>query len=305
MDYKKQVYVAPRLKEIYATPRLTEHGSVARLTLQTASTLPPGINGALGFPPAAAARPFVQLSEPTKDLLAGNGQLLEKQPENQPTEPAEGQATQQTVDTPPPPPEPPPEYQVKPGDSLWSIAEEQLGPNATPEQTMDEVERIYELNRELIGDDPNLLIPGQELSLAQRTEPAADASATEFPTTTTTTTAEEPATAKRPEPKDEPAPEQINGWAYSRLTLLLSFGLFLFALAVALLGVWKLLGTRRLLKERYKRYYGTSGRLRYPEERKMVEGYRYPANRDFPSDRGDTGKAPDPQQSEEGGSAQR
>ncbi len=63
--------------------------------------------------------------------------------------------------------------------------------------------------------------------------------------------------------------------------------------------------TRRLLRERYERYYGTYDRLRYPEEREMLEGYRYPANRDFPSDRGDTGKAPDPQQSEEGGSAQR
>ncbi len=157
------------------------------------------------------------------------------------------------------------------GDSLWSIAQERLGPNATPGQTMDEVERIYELNRELIGDDPNLLLAGQELLLAQRTEPAADASATEFPTTTTTTTAEEPATAKRPEPKDEPAPEQANGWTYSTLTLLLSFGLFLFALAVAVLGVWKLLRTKKLLKERYERYYGNYDRLRHPEEREADE----------------------------------
>ncbi len=154
---------------------------------------------------------------------------------------------------------------VVPGDSLWSIAQERLGPEASPQQTASEVERIYELNRELIGEDPNLILPGQELLVAQGTEPVADTSAPEF--TTTTTAQEEPATAKQPQPKDEPAQEQINGWAYSRLTLLLSFGLFVFTLAVAVLGVWKLLGMRRLRREHYERYYGTYDRLRYPEER--------------------------------------
>src|SRR5918998_2787618 len=55
---------------------------------------------------------------------------------------------------------------VKPGDSLWSIAQERLGPNAPPNLIYQEVGRIFELNRGRIGDDPNLLFPGQELWLA-------------------------------------------------------------------------------------------------------------------------------------------
>jgi hypothetical protein len=54
---------------------------------------------------------------------------------------------------------------VGPGDSLWLISEERLGPNATPQQVANGVERIYALNRNRIGGDPNLLFPGQELLL--------------------------------------------------------------------------------------------------------------------------------------------
>ena len=52
---------------------------------------------------------------------------------------------------------------VNPGDSLWSIGQEHLGPEATPEQILEEVRRIYEINRDRIGNDPNLLVAGQEL----------------------------------------------------------------------------------------------------------------------------------------------
>lgn len=62
---------------------------------------------------------------------------------------------------------------VDPGDSLWSISSERLGADATPRQIDKEVERIYALNRERIGADPNLIFPGQELSVAAKGEPAA------------------------------------------------------------------------------------------------------------------------------------
>lgn len=52
---------------------------------------------------------------------------------------------------------------VKPGDSLWSISQQRLGPNATPQQIANEVEQIYSLNRERIGADPGLIMVGQEL----------------------------------------------------------------------------------------------------------------------------------------------
>jgi DNA-binding CsgD family transcriptional regulator len=61
---------------------------------------------------------------------------------------------------------------VVPGDSLWSISSEQLGPNATPQQIAIAVERIYALNRNKIGGDPNLIFAGQKLSLPPIGEPS-------------------------------------------------------------------------------------------------------------------------------------
>ncbi|MBO9606607.1 MAG: LysM peptidoglycan-binding domain-containing protein [Paenibacillaceae bacterium] len=47
-------------------------------------------------------------------------------------------------------------YTVQPGDSLWAIAKLELGDGSRYED-------IYERNRDVIGDDPNLIRPGQEL----------------------------------------------------------------------------------------------------------------------------------------------
>src|SRR3712207_2150565 len=54
---------------------------------------------------------------------------------------------------------------VVPGDTLWSISSEQLGPNATQRQIAIAVERIYALNRNQIGGDPNRIFAGQKLSV--------------------------------------------------------------------------------------------------------------------------------------------
>jgi len=64
---------------------------------------------------------------------------------------------------------------VEPGDSLWSISEEHIGPGATPKQIAYEVERTFDLNRGRIGGDPNLIFPGQEFVLLP---PASDTAAT-------------------------------------------------------------------------------------------------------------------------------
>jgi hypothetical protein len=61
---------------------------------------------------------------------------------------------------------------VRPGDCLWSMSEERLGPDATPQQIADEVERIYAINRHRI-DDPNLIFAGQKLLLPPM-EPSED-----------------------------------------------------------------------------------------------------------------------------------
>jgi hypothetical protein len=74
---------------------------------------------------------------------------------------------------------------VRPGDTLWSISAERLGPNATARQIAIDTERIYALNRDRIGASPHLIFAGQELrTLPTPTtmgEPPAGASAARRP----------------------------------------------------------------------------------------------------------------------------
>ncbi len=49
------------------------------------------------------------------------------------------------------------------GDSLWSLAARHLGPGATDREVADEWPRWYAANREVIGPDPDLVLPGQVL----------------------------------------------------------------------------------------------------------------------------------------------
>lgn len=62
---------------------------------------------------------------------------------------------------------------VRPGDSLWSISSDMLGPEARLSLIAVETERIYALNRGLIGGDPNLIFPGQRLLLPPTVESSA------------------------------------------------------------------------------------------------------------------------------------
>ena len=52
---------------------------------------------------------------------------------------------------------------VRRGDSLWSIAAAHLGSGATDAEVAAEWPHWYEVNRAVIGDDPDLLVPGQQL----------------------------------------------------------------------------------------------------------------------------------------------
>ena len=52
---------------------------------------------------------------------------------------------------------------VRPGDSLWLIAARRLGPTATDGEVAGAWPRWYAANRQLIGDDPELIRPGQRL----------------------------------------------------------------------------------------------------------------------------------------------
>jgi hypothetical protein len=95
---------------------------------------------------------------------------------------------------------------VRPGDTLWSISEEWLGPNATAGQIANGVERIYALNRHRIGSDPNLIFPGQEL-LVPAVEPAAGLSREANAERATKRPAKKPAPKAIEAPARDPAPE--------------------------------------------------------------------------------------------------
>ena len=90
---------------------------------------------------------------------------------------------------------------VRPGDSLWSISQEKIGSGATPQQVAYEVERIFELNRDRIGDDPNLIFPGQELLV----EPALKPTAPEEPVAPKElSVSEEPVASEEPAASENP-----------------------------------------------------------------------------------------------------
>lgn len=55
--------------------------------------------------------------------------------------------------------------EVAPGDSLWSIAARSLPPGSGAAQVAAEWPRWYAANRALIGPDPALIRPGQQLSV--------------------------------------------------------------------------------------------------------------------------------------------
>lgn len=51
------------------------------------------------------------------------------------------------------------------GDTLWDIAARHLGQQATDQDVAEEWPRWYAKNRDVIGDDPHLLRPGQQLAV--------------------------------------------------------------------------------------------------------------------------------------------
>ncbi len=55
-------------------------------------------------------------------------------------------------------------YTVKPGDTLWAIAARDLDPTTSPMEIAAAMLRWYAANRSLIGADPNLIFPGQQLN---------------------------------------------------------------------------------------------------------------------------------------------
>jgi nucleoid-associated protein YgaU len=72
------------------------------------------------------------------------------------------------------PQRPPPTvaYTVRPGDSLWDISRQLLGPGATAHEIGQIWQVIYRDNRTTIGTNPNHLVPGQVLRIPSTGESA-------------------------------------------------------------------------------------------------------------------------------------
>ncbi|ROR91527.1 LysM peptidoglycan-binding domain-containing protein [Nocardioides aurantiacus] len=60
---------------------------------------------------------------------------------------------------------------VRPGDSLWGLASDRLGPGAEVPQVAALVERLHRRNLAVVGPDPDLLRPGQQLRFPATTLP--------------------------------------------------------------------------------------------------------------------------------------
>jgi hypothetical protein len=84
---------------------------------------------------------------------------------------------------------------VQPGESLWTMAQSRLAPDPAPQRVALEAERIYALNQDRIGPDPDLLIAGQELLVPSANEPATVRPEEEIPASAATTVEEAPAPA--------------------------------------------------------------------------------------------------------------
>ena len=52
---------------------------------------------------------------------------------------------------------------VRRGDTLWDLAARGLGPAASDAEIAAEWPRWYAANRDVVGADPDLLLPGQQL----------------------------------------------------------------------------------------------------------------------------------------------
>ena len=67
----------------------------------------------------------------------------------------------------------PPEVEgvvVRPGDSLWAISERRLPVGAEDGEITSAWHDLYAHNRDVVGDDPSLIHPGQRLVLPDRLE---------------------------------------------------------------------------------------------------------------------------------------
>ena len=118
--------------------------------------------GSVGTPGGPRATPGVSVDSPA---VPDPGWV--------PTAPAvRAQPDVRVLSTAPPPPEPTTvEVVVRRGDSLWAIVARHLGPQAGDAEVAETWPAWFAANRDVIGDDPDLLLPGQVLRAPEAVGP--------------------------------------------------------------------------------------------------------------------------------------
>ena len=94
------------------------------------------------------------------------------------------------------------DYTVQPGDTLWSIAQRAYNDS-------EDWDTIYQANKQVIGNNPNLIKPGQVLKIPQYSDqPPQPVPTTHPPVTTTKPPITTPAPTTQPPAPTTPAPKQ-------------------------------------------------------------------------------------------------
>lgn len=65
----------------------------------------------------------------------------------------------------------PGQVRVQPGDTLWSLSAERLAPGRAPRAVNHAWHALYQRNRDVIGPDPDLILPGTVLDLPDELAP--------------------------------------------------------------------------------------------------------------------------------------
>ncbi|MFG2328153.1 transglycosylase family protein [Streptomyces sp. NPDC048604] len=152
--------------------------------------------------PTCSVRAGLTRGGDAPDITSNGG----RKPEAGPTEqsarkPVEQVTRQSTKQTPPVTPTTVPTvrkmYTVEPGDSLSGIARD--------ERVTGGWQGLYEANRRVVGDDPDLIFPGQRLSLGTAPPPATAPPAAKPPRAETP-----PRTQAKAKPKPQPAPKPVS-----------------------------------------------------------------------------------------------
>ncbi|EFC83176.1 hypothetical protein FrEUN1fDRAFT_3663 [Parafrankia sp. EUN1f] len=121
-------------------------------------------------PPSATSRPAAGQSSPSSQPSQPDTATRPPAATVDPVVPAAPLGTGTPATAPGAPPQNPmssaggsAEIVVLRGDSLWSIVARHLGPGATSEQIAAEWPRWWSANADVIGPDPDLILPGQRL----------------------------------------------------------------------------------------------------------------------------------------------